>query len=175
MEYHETMWQFTGEVWRRVFGRQLPTLRCNILPSPSGKWWQQQVPPNDGYPPTGKMVKCTLVQALKLCTGRTTHRGSRGIALPFHDHGTREGEGSASRPGRFLPPWKTRYPLSRRLGVSHGWSRQVRKISPPPGFDPRTVQPVASRYTDYATWPTPICRTTRKHTPQESHINLLSV
>jgi hypothetical protein len=23
-----------------------------------------------------------------------------------------------------------------------------------PGFDPRTVQPVASRYTDWATWPT---------------------
>jgi hypothetical protein len=30
----------------------------------------------------------------------------------------------------------------------------VRKISPPPGFDPRIVQPVASRYTDYATRPT---------------------
>ena len=29
-------------------------------------------------------------------------------------------------------------------------SGQVRKISPPQGFDPRTVQPVASRYTDYA-------------------------
>jgi len=28
------------------------------------------------------------------------------------------------------------------------------KSRPPPGFDPRTVQPVASRYTDYATWPT---------------------
>ena len=26
---------------------------------------------------------------------------------------------------------------------------RVRKISSPPGFDPRTVQPVASRYTDY--------------------------
>jgi hypothetical protein len=26
-------------------------------------------------------VKCTLVQALRLCTGRTAHRGSRGIAL----------------------------------------------------------------------------------------------
>jgi hypothetical protein len=26
-------------------------------------------------------VKCTLVQALRLCTGRTTHRGSRGLAL----------------------------------------------------------------------------------------------
>jgi len=24
-------------------------------------------------------VKCTVVQALRLCTGRTAHRGSRGI------------------------------------------------------------------------------------------------
>jgi len=30
-------------------------------------------------------VKVTLVQALMLCTGRTAHRGSRGIALLFHD------------------------------------------------------------------------------------------
>jgi hypothetical protein len=29
-----------------------------------------------------------------------------------------------------------------------GRSGQVRKISPPSGFDPRTVQPVVSRYTD---------------------------
>ena len=36
-------------------------------------------------------VKCTLVQALRLCTGRTAHRESRGIALLFHDHGTRRG------------------------------------------------------------------------------------
>jgi len=28
-----------------------------------------------------KKVKVTLVQALRLCTGRTAHRGSRGIAL----------------------------------------------------------------------------------------------
>jgi hypothetical protein len=28
-------------------------------------------------------VKCTLVQALRLCTGRTVHRGSRGIALLY--------------------------------------------------------------------------------------------
>ena len=26
----------------------------------------------------------------------------------------------------------------------------MRKISSPPGFDPQTVQPVASRYTDWA-------------------------
>ena len=36
-------------------------------------------------------VKCTLVQALRLCTGGTAHRGSRGIALLFLDHGTRRG------------------------------------------------------------------------------------
>jgi len=36
-------------------------------------------------------VKVTLVQALRLCTGRTAHRESRGIALPFLDHGTRRG------------------------------------------------------------------------------------
>jgi hypothetical protein len=30
-----------------------------------------------------KVVKCTLVQALRLCTGRTVHRGSRGIALLY--------------------------------------------------------------------------------------------
>jgi hypothetical protein len=34
-------------------------------------------------------VKCTLVQALRLCTGRTAYRENTGIALPFHDHGTR--------------------------------------------------------------------------------------
>jgi hypothetical protein len=27
------------------------------------------------------MVKCNLVQALRLCTGSKAHRGSRGIAL----------------------------------------------------------------------------------------------
>ena len=36
-------------------------------------------------------VKVTLVQALRLCTVRTAHRGSRGIALPLHDHGTGRG------------------------------------------------------------------------------------
>jgi len=38
-----------------------------------------------------KKVNCTLVQTLKLCTGPVAHSGSRGIALLFHDHGTRRG------------------------------------------------------------------------------------
>ena len=30
---------------------------------------------------------------MRVCTGRTAHMGSRGIALLFHDHGTRRGLG----------------------------------------------------------------------------------
>jgi hypothetical protein len=86
-------------------------------------------------------VKCTLVQVLRLYTGHTAHSGSRGIALLFHDHDTRRGW--ASRSGRSSPPEKTRYSLYMRLGGSQSRYGQMRKISPPPGFDPRTVQPVA--------------------------------
>jgi hypothetical protein len=58
---------------------------------------------------------------------------------------------STPRPGRFTPGKQTRYPLNRRLVGLQTRSGRVRKISPsPPGFAPRTVQPVASRYTDYA-------------------------
>jgi hypothetical protein len=49
-----------------------------------------------------------------------------------------------------LLPGKTRYPLYRRLGGPQGRYERVLKISPPPGFDPQTVQTVASRYTDWA-------------------------
>jgi len=47
-----------------------------------------------------------------------------------------------------LPPPKARYPLRRKLGGPQSQSGQLRKISPPPGFDPRTVRPVASCFTD---------------------------
>jgi hypothetical protein len=49
-----------------------------------------------------------------------------------------------------LPPGKIRYPLYRKLGGPQSLFGQVRKISSPPGFDPWTVQLVASRYTDCA-------------------------
>jgi len=45
-----------------------------------------------------------------------------------------------------LPLGKMQYPLYSRLGEPQGWSGRVQKISPPLGFDPRTVQPVAIRY-----------------------------
>ena len=44
---------------------------------------------------------------------------------------------------------KSECTLYRKLGDPHDQSEQVRKISPPSEFDPRTVQPVASRYTEY--------------------------
>ena len=47
-----------------------------------------------------------------------------------------------------LPPGKTWYPVYRRLGGPKARSGRARKISPPPGFDPRTGMPVDSRYTD---------------------------
>ena len=48
-------------------------------------------------------VKCTLVQALRLCTGRTAHRESRGIALPFLGHSTRRGWGVSVTPRPLHP------------------------------------------------------------------------
>jgi len=74
-----------------------------------------------------KSVKVTLVQALWLCTGCTAHRGSRGIALLFHDHGTRRGWGVSITPQPLCSPGKSQYPLYRRLGGPQGRFGQVRK------------------------------------------------
>jgi hypothetical protein len=52
--------------------------------------------------------------------------------------------GQRHTPAALLPE-KTRNPLYRRLDGTHGLSGRVRKISPPPGFDPRTIQPVRSK------------------------------
>ena len=129
----------------------LLTHTCHMpSPSHSSRFYH---PHNIVYAGIKGKLRCTLVQALRLRTGCKAHRGSRGLALLFLDLSIRRGEGSASRSGRSLPLRKTRYPLYRRLGGSQGRSGQVQKISLPPGFDPRTVQPVASRYTDYATQP----------------------
>jgi hypothetical protein len=49
-----------------------------------------------------------------------------------------------------LPSVKTLYPYYKRLGGAQGRSGRVRKLSPSPGFDPSTVQPVESGYTDWA-------------------------
>ena len=55
--------------------------------------------------------------------------------------------GQGYAPAAFTPG-KTRYPLYRRLDGPQGRSGYVRQITPPSVFDPRTSQPVASRYTE---------------------------
>ena len=49
-----------------------------------------------------------------------------------------------------LPPGTIRYLFYRRLGGPQGRSGRAENLAPS-GIDPRTVQPVASRYTDWAT------------------------
>ena len=81
-------------------------------------------------------------------------RVSRGITLLFL--GPRRtrcwcGISSTLRPS--LPPGKIQYPLYRRLGGSQGRSGGEENLVPT-GIRSRTVQPVVSRYTDWATRPT---------------------
>ena len=52
------------------------------------------------------------------------------------------GEWSAARPGRTLPPGKTRYPFYRRLGGPQGRSGRAEYLVTT-GIRSRTVQPVA--------------------------------
>ena len=87
--------------------------------------------------PAKVKVKRTLVQALRLCTVLTAQWGVEVHLYSFLTTALEVG--------------KTLYPLYRRLGAPQGRSGQVRKISPSPGFDPRTVQPVASLCTGWAT------------------------
>ena len=85
----------------------------------------------------------TLEEAMK------AQRESKGIVLPIRLTSALDGGGWLTpRANRFTSGKETRYPLCRKLGGTQGQSGWLRKISPPPGFDPRTDQPVASRYTD---------------------------
>jgi hypothetical protein len=59
-----------------------------------------------------------------------------------------EGGGwSAPRPGRFTPG-KDPVPIVQEAGWASGPVWKSAKNLFPTGFDPRTVQPVVSRYTD---------------------------
>ena len=61
-----------------------------------------------------------------------------------------DGVGGQRHTPAALPPGRTLYPLYRRLVRPQGVSGRMRKTSHPTRFDPQTVQPIASRYTDYA-------------------------
>jgi hypothetical protein len=80
--------------------------------------WRSMLEDKEKYPLC--KVKCTLVQALRLCTGRTAHRGSRGIALPFHDHGTRRGCGVSVTPRSLFTPGKDPVHIVQEAGLAPG-------------------------------------------------------
>ena len=63
------------------------------------------------------------------------------------------GEWSAARPGRTLPQGKKRYPFYRWLGGPQGRCGRAENLIPT-GIRSRTVQPVVSCHTDWATQPT---------------------
>ena len=96
-------------------------------------------------------VKCTIVQELRLCKGRTAHTGSRSIALLFHDRGTRGVWVVSSTPRPIFTPGKDPVPIVQETGWALGavWTGAENLAAP--RFDPRTVQPVVSRYTDCVT------------------------
>ena len=75
-------------------------------------------------------------------------RGSKSILISSLTSALDGGGWSASHPDCFTPGKGTFYPLYRRLGGPHGRSVQVQTITPPPGFDPRPVERVASHYND---------------------------
>ena len=63
------------------------------------------------------------------------------------------GEWLAARPGRTLPPGKTRYQFYSRLGGLQGRSGRAENLVPT-DIRSRTVHPVVSSYTNWATRPT---------------------
>ena len=56
-------------------------------------------------------------------------------------------------PRQHLTPRKDPVPIVQGAGWASGPVWTGAENLAPPGFDPRTVQPVGSRYTDYATRP----------------------
>ena len=80
------------------------------------------------------------------------------------------GEWSAARPGRNLPPGKTRYPFYKRLGEPQGRSGRAENLVPT-GIRSRIVQPVVSRYTNWAT----ITNSKNDNTKLQAHKVLMAV
>ena len=81
-------------------------------------------------------------------TGHEDPEGKYTCIFSFFNLGTTWGGWTTSRPGRFTSGKENPYPLCRRLDGPKGRSGRVRNISSPIGNRSRTVQPVASNYTD---------------------------
>ena len=79
-------------------------------------------------------------------------RVGRGIVLLFHDRGTRKWWVVSSTPRPHFTPRKDSVTIYRRLGGPQGRSGRAENLVPTE-IQSRTVQPLVSRYTDWATRP----------------------
>ena len=112
--------------WNAVCWHLLPTERFRILVLCPQTWAVDLLTTKadsgfSKYISCGKSkVNCTLVQALRLPTGRTVHRGSRGIALPFIDYGTRRGWGVSDTSRPLFTPGKDPVLIVQVVGWAPG-------------------------------------------------------
>ena len=83
-------------------------------------------------------------------TGHETPNGEKIYSSTLSLTSALDGVGGQRYAPAALTPRMTRYPLYRRLGGSQDRSGWKQKTSPASGFDPRTAQPVAISYTDWA-------------------------
>jgi hypothetical protein len=95
-----------------------------------------------------RIVKIKISLSSPYNRPRRSRRGVEVQLYSFFNLGARWDGWLTPRSGFFTPRKETRYPLNRRLGGPQGRSERLQKISPPPGFDPRTIKSIASRYTD---------------------------
>ena len=92
-----------------------------LFPVSASAWILLRIRGSQVFQNLGKVkVKVTLVQALRVCTDRTANRGSRGIALPFLDHGTRRGWGVSVTPRPLFTPGKDPVPIVQEAGWAPG-------------------------------------------------------
>ena len=113
----------------------------------STMFWRSMLPPSPGWWLFTNQHGITF-QNLSKVHPRTGHEGpeeEQRYSSTLPSTSVLYGGGwSVARLSRALPPEETWYPFYRRLVGPQGWSGWAQKISPLPGFDPRTAQPIAS-------------------------------
>jgi len=82
------------------------------------------------------------------------HMVGRGIALLFHDRGTRRVWVVSSTPRPHFTPRKDPVPILQEAGWAPGPVWTGGKSRPTPGFEPGPSSPWLSRYSDWTTRPT---------------------
>ena len=141
-----------GTRWRT--GEEVKGKKANGV----GSQYSSTLPRNVVYP---ELLKVN-VKWFRYRPG-VAQRVGRGIALHFHDRGTSRGWVVSSTPRSHFTPRKDPVPILQEAGWATGSVWTGGKSRPTaPGFDPRTVQPVVSRYTDWATRTTPAIVSTFK-------------